>query len=94
MAGYRVRVVVKEVKGTAPWARSPETGFAIERFYVLDQGNAKICLHALMGMSSLLMPFLKGVSARELGLRPRSALGVETASVRGAGAPGAEPAGT
>lgn len=46
----------------------PGDELVIEKFYILNQQNVKICLHALIGVSSLLLPFLKGVSARELGI--------------------------
>ncbi|MEM1983279.1 MAG: TIGR04076 family protein [Sulfolobales archaeon] len=65
---YRVRVVVKEVKGFCASGFKLGDEFVVEKFYVLPQSNARICLHALAGMSSLLLPFLKGVSARELGI--------------------------
>ncbi|MEM1672933.1 MAG: TIGR04076 family protein [Archaeoglobaceae archaeon] len=65
---YRVRVVVKEVEGFCASGFKLGDEFVVEKFYVLPQSNARICLHALVWMSSLLLPFLKGVSARELGI--------------------------
>jgi len=38
----------------------------VKKFYVPPQLNTRIHLHALVEMPSLLLPFLKGVSAREL----------------------------
>lgn len=68
MTSYRVRVAIKEVKGYCALGLKPGDEFIIDKFYILDQQSTKICLHALIGMSSLLLPFLKGVSARELGI--------------------------
>jgi len=41
--------------------------FMIEKYYIRDSGRG-ICLHALASMLTLLSPFLKGVSARTLGI--------------------------
>lgn len=68
MASYRVRVTVREVRGYCALGLKPGDEFVIERYYFLTQQNTRVCLHALVGMSSLLLPFLKGVSARELGI--------------------------
>lgn len=68
MTSYRVRVVVKEVRGYCALGLKPGDEFVIEKFYVLNRRKTGICLHALIGMTSLLLPFLKGASARELGI--------------------------
>lgn len=65
---YRVRIIVKEVKGSCALGFKPSDELIVEKFYILSQQNIRICLHALVGMSSLLLQFLKGVSARELGI--------------------------
>ncbi|MEM4436790.1 MAG: hypothetical protein QXO22_07600 [Thermosphaera sp.] len=65
---YRVRVVVKEVKGFCASGFKLGDEFVVKKFYVPPQLNMRIHLHALVGMSSLLLPLLKGVSARELGI--------------------------
>jgi len=40
--------------------------FLVERYYIRDVGRG-MCLHALASMLTLLSPFLKGISARDLG---------------------------
>jgi uncharacterized repeat protein (TIGR04076 family) len=45
----------------------PGDCFVTERYYITD-ADKSICLHALCSMLTLLMPFLKGVSAKVLGI--------------------------
>jgi len=66
--GYRVEVVVKEVRGSCALGYRPGDGFTIEKYYITGSRGKPICLHALSSMLTLLSPFLKGVSARELGI--------------------------
>lgn len=68
MSGYRVRVVVKEVRGSCALGYKPGDEFIIENYYIPKDQKANICIHALIGMSSLLIPFLKGIPAKELGI--------------------------
>ena len=49
--------------------------FDIEWFYVKSRQGVKIYLHALNSMITLLMPFLKDVSARELGIGKKDDVG-------------------
>ena len=65
--GYRVNVCVKEVKGRCAMCYKPGDCFAIEKFYINKAGRG-VCLHALASMLTLLSPFLKGVSAKVLGI--------------------------
>jgi len=39
----------------------------VERYYIADAGRG-VCLHALSSMLTLLTPFIKGVSAKILGI--------------------------
>jgi len=64
---YRVKVYVNEVRGRCAMGYKQGDCFTVERYYVVGSGE-KICLHALCSMLTLLMPFLKGVSARDLGI--------------------------
>ena len=41
--------------------------FTVERYYIADAGRG-VCLHALSSMLTLLTPFIKGVSAKVLGI--------------------------
>ena len=68
MPYYRVYVIVKEVRGHCVAGYKPGDMFIVEKFYVKPTQNVKICLHALNSMLTLLMPFLKGVSAKTLGI--------------------------
>lgn len=65
--GYRVRISVKEVRGYCALGYRPGDGFVVEKYYI-PPNSCRICLHALSSMLTLLTPFLKGVSARELGI--------------------------
>lgn len=64
---YKVRVCVKEVKSRCALGYRPGECFTVERYYIRDVGNG-VCLHALASMLTLLSPFLKGVSAKVLGI--------------------------
>lgn len=68
MASYRVRVTVKEVRGYCAVGYKPGDSFTIERFYIEPSQGTRICLHALNSMLTILTPFLKGVSAKALGI--------------------------
>lgn len=45
----------------------PGDYFTVEKFYISDVRKG-VCLHALASMLTLLSPFLKGVSAKILGI--------------------------
>jgi len=64
---YRVKVCVKEVRGYCAMNYKPGNCFTVEKYYIRDAGKG-VCLHALASMLTLLSPFLKGVSARILGI--------------------------
>jgi len=64
---YRVKVRVKEVKGKCAIGYKPGECFTVEKYYIRDVGRG-VCIHALASMLTLLSPFLKGVSARTLGI--------------------------
>ena len=72
---YRVYVVVKEVRGYCAAGYKPGDAFIVEKFYVKPIRNTRICLHALSSMLTLLTPFLKGVSAKVLGVGKEDDLG-------------------
>ena len=65
---YRVYVFVKDVRGYCAAGYKPGDMFVIERFYIEPVRGTRICLHALSSMLTLITPFLKGVSARVLGI--------------------------
>jgi uncharacterized repeat protein (TIGR04076 family) len=52
----------------------PGDCFVVERYYIIDVGKG-VCLHALCSMLTLLMPFLKGVSAKVLGIGKENDVG-------------------
>ena len=68
MSRFEVKVVVKEVRGRCAAYYKPGDSFMVREFYILENQKARICLHALSSMLTLLMPFLKGVSAKNLGI--------------------------
>ena len=68
MSRFEVKVVVKEVRGRCAAYYKPGDSFMVREFYILENQKARICLHALSSMLTLLMPFLKGVSAKALGI--------------------------
>jgi len=65
---YIVEVVIKEVKGFCAIGYKPGDKFVIENYYVRSNQEKPICLHALNSMITILMPLLKGVSAKDLGI--------------------------
>ena len=66
---YEVTVEVIEVKGCCATGYKVGDKFVIEGFYIDPMRDAvKICIHAFTSMTSLLSPFLHGVSARVLGI--------------------------
>jgi len=71
---YRVRVCVREVRGNCAMGYKPGDCFVVERFYISEVGKG-ICIHALSSMLTLLSPFLKGVSAKVLGIGERDDVG-------------------
>jgi len=64
---YKIRVVVKEVRGYCALGYKPGDEFTIENYYIAPT-QKPICLHALAAMTTLLAPLLKGVSAKTLGI--------------------------
>jgi uncharacterized repeat protein (TIGR04076 family) len=74
LLSYRVRICVKEVRGKCAMGYEPGDCFTIERFYITDIDKS-LCLHALCSMLTLLMPFLKGFSAKDLGIGKEDDIG-------------------
>ena len=64
---YRVKICVKEVRGYCSMGYKPGDCFLVEKYYIRDVGRG-VCLHALASMLTLLSPFLKGISAQDLGI--------------------------
>jgi len=67
--------MVKEVRGFCALGYRPGDGFVVERFYIKEIRGKPICLHALSAMLTLLSPFTKGVSAKELGIGSEDDIG-------------------
>jgi uncharacterized repeat protein (TIGR04076 family) len=66
---YEVMVEVIEVRGHCAVGYKTGDKFTVKGFYIEPvEGMAKVCIHALTSMISLLSPFLHGVSARLLGI--------------------------
>jgi len=72
---YRVYVIVKEVRGHCAIGYKPGDTFIVEKYYILPNQNVKICLHALNSMLTLLMPFIKGIPAKTLGIGKEDDIG-------------------
>ena len=69
---YEVEVEVAEVRGRCAVGCKPGDRFRVKGFYIdPKESGAKICIHALVGMATLLSPFVHGVSARLLGIGDR-----------------------
>lgn len=75
MTKYRVKIVVKEVRGQCAAGYKDGDTIIAERFYIIPQESAKICLHALSAMQTILSAFLHGTSARELGIGEKDDVG-------------------
>lgn len=66
---YEVSIEVVEVRGYCAAGYKCGDKFTIRGFYIEPEENmAKICIHALIAMMTLLSPFLHGVSAKLLGI--------------------------
>lgn len=65
---YYVKIIVEKVRGYCAINYKPGEFFIIERFYIKPKENTNICLHALNAMMTLLIPFVKGISAKQLGI--------------------------
>ena len=68
MVNYRVKITVKEVRGHCAAGYKPGDTIIVERFYIVPEKSAKICLHALSAMQTVLSAFLHESSAKELGI--------------------------
>jgi len=64
---YRAKVYVKEVKGKCAMGYKPGDCFVVEKYFIKNIGRG-VCIHALASMLTFLSPFLKGVSAKVLGI--------------------------
>jgi len=71
---YRVKICVREVRGYCSMGYKPGDCFLIEKYYIRDAGRG-VCLHALASMLTLLSLFLKGISARDLGIGEEDYMG-------------------
>ena len=67
MRRYRVVATVKEVKGKCPIYHLGDK-IVFEDFYAKASKSKDICIHAFVGASTLLSPFLHGISARDIGI--------------------------
>ena len=63
-----VKISVVEVRGKCALNYRKGDSFEVEAYYIKPLQKIKICLHALNSMLTLLMPFLKGISAKDLGI--------------------------
>ena len=72
---YRVKIVVKDVEGKCAAGYKPGDEFVIEDFYIKPNQRVKICMHALSAMATLLIPFIKGISAKKLGIGKEENIG-------------------
>jgi len=64
---YRVIATVREVKENCPIYRSGDK-IVFEDFCAKSSESKDICIHALVGTSTLLSAFLRGTSAKDLGI--------------------------
>jgi uncharacterized repeat protein (TIGR04076 family) len=69
-----MKICVKEVRGRCAFGYKPGDCFVVERFYLSDIGRG-LCIHAFASMFTLLTPFLKGVSAKSLGIGEKDDVG-------------------
>ncbi len=63
-----VRVEVEEVRGRCAAGYRKGDSFILRGFYIEAEEGVRICLHALIAMSTLLSPFSHGVPAEQLGI--------------------------
>jgi len=75
MTKYKIHIKVKQVHGVCVAGYKPGDEFIIEQFYIKPRQESRICLHALNSMLTLLTPFLKGISAKTLGIGKEDNIG-------------------
>ncbi len=63
---HDVRIEVEEVRGKCAAGYREGDSFTLRGFYI--EGGSRICLHALVGMASLLSAFSHGIPADQLGI--------------------------
>ena len=69
---YEVEIEVIEARGNCAAEYKPGDKFRIKGFYIDPREcNARICIHTLTAMRSLLSPFIHRVSAKLLGTGDR-----------------------
>lgn len=64
---YELLVTVEEVRGRCAADYKRGDWFLIRGFYLESTQGARVCLHALSSMLTLVSPMLKGVPAEALG---------------------------
>ena len=77
--GYRVTVTAKEVKGRCPLYKVG-TKIVFDRpvdglIYINTKESDNICIHALSSMLTLIIPFINGVDAKDLGMSDKEDIG-------------------
>ncbi|MEM0017751.1 MAG: TIGR04076 family protein [Candidatus Korarchaeum sp.] len=65
---YELLVVIEEVRGRCAAGYKPGDRFLMRGFYLERMQEARVCLHALSSMLTLVSPMLKGVPAEALGV--------------------------
>ena len=66
---YRILIEVVEVRGKCALGYKVGDRIIVDGFYLDPKNNnTRICIHALTSMTSLLSPFIHGVSAMLLGI--------------------------
>ena len=77
--GYRVIITAKEVIGRCP-VYKPGSKMVIDRpvdglVYINTKESDNICIHALSALMNLIVPFIHGVAAKDLGMSDKEDVG-------------------
>jgi uncharacterized repeat protein (TIGR04076 family) len=67
MERYRVKVIVENLDGVCPLYKPGQTVCELNCWYFDKKKMMNLCGHALLSMMSALVPFSRGISAKEMG---------------------------
>ncbi len=68
MTKHKVKIIVHKVIGRCGMGYRQSDEFIIEGYYIKPNRCVPVCIHALNSMMTLLIPFIKGISVKELGI--------------------------
>ena len=67
MDRYKVKIVVENLDGVCPLYKPGQVVSELNWWYFDEQKTMNLCSHALISMMTALIPFSRGISAKEMG---------------------------